>query len=107
MREPPTRTIGLLRQGPPNPAALREATRRYIELLRPFERPGASATTGVRRGTMPAVSAPHVVYPIPRRAGSRTPEDTRRFAAPTTATPNTAAIRGCGTTIRRRSPSAT
>ena len=24
MREPPTRTIGLLRQGPPNPAALRE-----------------------------------------------------------------------------------
>ncbi len=74
MGEPPTRTIRLLRQGAPNSAALREATRRYIELLRPFERPGAFATTGVRSGTLPAVSAPQMVYPIPRRAGSRTPQ---------------------------------
>jgi hypothetical protein len=76
MREPPTRAIGLLRQGPPNPAALRELMPRYIELLRPFEKPGASATTGVRPGAIPAVTAPVAVYPIPRRAGSRTPADT-------------------------------
>ncbi|HXR08661.1 MAG TPA: hypothetical protein VN765_15095, partial [Candidatus Acidoferrum sp.] len=55
MREPPTRTIGLLRQGPPNPAALRELMPRYIDLLRPFEQPGASATTGVHAAAMPAV----------------------------------------------------
>ncbi|MGA2557271.1 MAG: hypothetical protein ABSG04_13455, partial [Verrucomicrobiota bacterium] len=75
MREPPTRTIGLLRQGPPNPAALRELMPRYLDLLRPFEQPGASATTGVHAAAMPAVPAAHVLYPIPRRAGSRTPAD--------------------------------
>jgi hypothetical protein len=76
MREPPTRTIGLLRQGSPDPMALRELMRRYIDLLRPFERPDASAVSGVRPATMPAVPAPHVVYPILRRPGSRTPADT-------------------------------
>ena len=57
MREPPTRTIRLLRQGTPNPAALREQISRYIELLKPYERPGASATTGVRPAAMPNVPA--------------------------------------------------
>jgi hypothetical protein len=76
MREPPTRAIELLRQGPPSTAALRELLPRYIELLRPYEKPGASATTGVRAGALPEISAPRVVYPIPRRADSRTPEDT-------------------------------
>lgn len=76
MREPPTRTIDLLRQASPNNTALRELVPRYIELLRPWERPGASATTGVRPGTVPEAPAPRVVYPIPRRDGSRTPEDT-------------------------------
>jgi hypothetical protein len=76
MREPPTRTIGLLRQEPPNPAALREVIPRYIDLLKPYERTGASATTGVRGGAVPDVTAAHAVYSIPRRPGSRTPEDT-------------------------------
>ncbi len=76
MREPPTRAIGLLRQGPPNPAALREQISKYIDLLRPHERTGASATTGVRPATMPNAPASVEVYPIPRRAGSRTPVDT-------------------------------
>jgi hypothetical protein len=76
MREPPTRAIGLLRQGQPNPAALRELMSRYIELLRPFERPEASATTGLRPAAMPDIPAATEVYPIPRREGSRTPVDT-------------------------------
>jgi hypothetical protein len=76
MREPPTRTIALLREGPPNPAALREQISRYIGLLRPYERPDASATTGVRPATMPDVPASVEAYPIPRREGSRTPVDT-------------------------------
>ncbi len=75
MREPPTRTIKLLRQGAPNPPALREVIPHYIELLKPFEK-GAPATTGVRSGTIPTVLAPAAVYPIPRRPGSRTPADT-------------------------------
>lgn len=75
MREPPTRTIRLLRQGSPNPAALREVLPRYIELLKPFVK-GAPATTGVRSGSIPTAVAPPVVYPIPRRPGSRTPVDT-------------------------------
>ncbi len=76
MREPPSRTIELLRQGQPNPAALREQMTNYINLLQPFERPGASASSGVRPATMPATLAPVVVYPIVRRANSRTPVDT-------------------------------
>ncbi len=76
MREPPTRTIALLRQGPPKPEVLREVIPHYIALLRPYERPGASASTGVRPGAIPAVPAPVAFYPIPRRAGSRTPPDT-------------------------------
>ncbi len=76
MREPPTRTIDLLRQGQPNPAALRELMSRYITLLRPFEIPGARASTGVRPGTVPDVLAKTEVYPLPRRDGSRTPADT-------------------------------
>jgi hypothetical protein len=38
MREPPTRTIDLLRQGPANDAALRELVPKYIEMLRPHQR---------------------------------------------------------------------
>lgn len=76
MREPPTRTIRQLRQGPPDPPALRELVSHYIDLLKPYELPGASATTGVRRGDLPQTPAPRVVYPLPRRPGSRTPEDT-------------------------------
>jgi hypothetical protein len=37
MREPPTRTIDLLRQGPPNIAALRELISKCIELIRPYQ----------------------------------------------------------------------
>ncbi|HUZ07684.1 MAG TPA: hypothetical protein VMV89_09375 [Candidatus Paceibacterota bacterium] len=76
MREPPSRTIELLRQGQPNPAALREQMTNYIALLKPFERPGASASSGVHPATMPVSLAPVVVYPIVRRANSRTPVDT-------------------------------
>jgi hypothetical protein len=76
MREPPTRTIDLLRQGQPNPAALRELMPRYIESLQPFEWPGASGVTGVRPAALPAVTSNAPVYPLPRRAGSRTPMDT-------------------------------
>ena len=76
MREPPSRTIGLLRQGTPNPAALRKQISKYIELLQPYEQPGASASTGVRPATMPEVPAKLEVYPLPRREGSRTPIDT-------------------------------
>ena len=76
MREPPTRTIALLRLGPPKPEALHEMIPRMIEVLRPYERTGTTASTGVRPGAIPAVTAPAAVYPIPRRAGSRTPLDT-------------------------------
>jgi phage tail protein X len=76
MRELPTRTIRLLRQGSPDSAALREQTQKYIDLLRPFERAGASASTGVRPGVIPAEKAPYELYPLPRRANSRTPVDT-------------------------------
>ncbi len=76
MRELPTRTIELLRQGAPNPIALREQITRYIDLLQPHERDGASATTGVRPDAMPEVPALIEVYPLPRREGSRTPVDT-------------------------------
>jgi hypothetical protein len=76
MREPPTRTIGLLRQGTPDPTALRKQISRYIDLLRPYERAGTSATTGVRPAALPEVSAPVEAYPLPRREGSRTPPDT-------------------------------
>ena len=37
MREPPSRTIEVLRHGPPNTATLRELIPRYIELLRPYQ----------------------------------------------------------------------
>jgi hypothetical protein len=76
MREPPTRTVELLRQGAPSPAALHGLLPRFIELLRPYETPGASAITGVRPGSLPDILAPHAVYPITRRPDSRTPEDT-------------------------------
>ena len=76
MREPPTRTIGFLRQGAPNPDALRVQITKYIDLLQPYTRPGASATTGVRQATVPEVPAVLEVYPLPRREGSRTPVDT-------------------------------
>jgi len=76
MRDPPTRAIAFLRQRPPNPAALRELMPRYIELLRPFERPGASGVTGVPPATMLAVTSNAPAYPLPHRAGSRTPTDT-------------------------------
>lgn len=76
MREPPSRMIELLRQGQPDPNVLREQMTHYIKLLEPFERSGASASSGVRPATMPANPAPVVVYPIVRRANSRTPVDT-------------------------------
>jgi len=76
MREPPSCMIELLRQGQPNPAALREQMTNYIALLKPFERPDASASSGVRLAAMPTTLAPVVVYPIVRRANSRTPVDT-------------------------------
>ncbi len=38
MREPPTRTVDRLRQGPANIAALRELLPQYIEMLRPYQR---------------------------------------------------------------------
>jgi hypothetical protein len=76
MREPPTRAIALLRQAPSNPAALHDVLPRYIELLRPYERPGASGVTGVQPSAMPALTTNAPAYPLPRRAGSRTPADT-------------------------------
>lgn len=76
MREPPTRTIKLLRQGSPNPAALRELMPRYVELLRPFEKPDVSGVTGVHTSAMPAMTTNAPAFPLPRRAGSRTPVDT-------------------------------
>jgi hypothetical protein len=77
MREPPTRSLALLRQGPPNPAALRGLLPRYLDLLRPFENPGAVATNGSPPATRPAaLPPPPVAYPLPRRPGSRTPADT-------------------------------
>jgi aryl-phospho-beta-D-glucosidase BglC (GH1 family) len=76
MRELPSSALALLRQGEPNPAALREQISKYIDLLKPYERPGASATTGVRSGNMPDAPAKLEVYPMPRREGSRTPADT-------------------------------
>jgi hypothetical protein len=36
MREPPTRQVDKLRQGSPDPAALRALLQRYIELLEPY-----------------------------------------------------------------------
>ena len=38
MREPPTRTLDLLRKGPPNKAALRELVPKYVDMLRPYQR---------------------------------------------------------------------
>lgn len=76
MREPPTRTIALLRQGSPKAESLREVIPHFIEALKPYERSGAAASTGVHPGAIPAAAAPVAVYPIPRRAGSRTPLDT-------------------------------
>jgi len=76
MREPPSRTIELLRQGQPNTNALREQISNDIKLLQPFEWPGASASSGNRPATLLAVTTNAPVYPLPRRAGSRTPMDT-------------------------------
>jgi hypothetical protein len=39
MREPPTRTIDWLRQGPPKISILRDLIAKYIDLLRPYEVP--------------------------------------------------------------------
>jgi hypothetical protein len=38
MREPPTRNVDLLRQGPPDLPALRALLRRYIEILEPYQK---------------------------------------------------------------------
>jgi hypothetical protein len=76
MREPPSRTIELLRQGQPNPAALREQMTNYIAMLQPYERPGASASSGNRPATLLALTTNAPAYPLPRRADSRTPTDT-------------------------------
>lgn len=76
MREPPSRTIGQLREGPENRAALREQMTRYIGLLRPQERTGNAAVSGAKPGIMPGTRAKLEVYPLPRRANARTPVDT-------------------------------
>ncbi len=76
MREPPSRAVELLRQGQPNPSALRELISNEIKLLQPFERPGASASSGNRPATVLAVTTNAPAYPLPRRTGSRTPLDT-------------------------------
>jgi hypothetical protein len=44
MREPPTRTVDLLRAGPSNIAALQVLVRHYIALLEPYQNPPASPT---------------------------------------------------------------
>ncbi len=106
MREPPTRTIGLLRQGQPNPAALREQISNYIALLRPLERPGGPATPGVALATMPDVLAKPEVYPIVRRANSRTPVDCSTIRGANYSYAESGGSLECGATIRRRSPSA-
>lgn len=38
MREPPTRTVDLMRQGKPDAAALRDVLRKYIEILDPYQK---------------------------------------------------------------------
>jgi hypothetical protein len=76
MREPPSRTIELLRQGQPNPSALRGQISNEIKLLQPFERPDASASSGNRPPTLLAMTTNAPAFPLPHRAGSRTPLDT-------------------------------
>jgi hypothetical protein len=46
MREPPTRTVDLLRAAPPNVPALQAIVRRYVSILEPYQKnwPPASAT---------------------------------------------------------------
>ncbi len=39
MREPPTRTVDLMRQSPPNVAALRDLVQKYVYLLQAYQRP--------------------------------------------------------------------
>jgi hypothetical protein len=76
MREPPSRTLELLRQGTPNPAALRGQISNFIRLLQPFERAGASASSGNHPATLLALTSNAPAYPLPHRAGSRRPLDT-------------------------------
>jgi hypothetical protein len=38
MREPPTRTVALMRQGPPDLPALRALVQKYVDLLGPYQR---------------------------------------------------------------------
>ena len=76
MREPPSRTIELLRQGQPNTNALREQISSEIKLLQPFEWPDASASSGNRPPAQLAMTTNAPAYPLPHRAGSRTPADT-------------------------------
>ena len=76
MREPSSRAVELLRQGQPNPSALRELISNEIKLLQPFERPDASASSGNRPPTLLALTSNAPAYPLPHRAGSRTPVDT-------------------------------
>ena len=76
MCEPPSRTIELLRQGQPNTNALREQISSEIKLLQPFEWPDASASSGNRPPAQLAMTTNAPAYPLPHRAGSRTPADT-------------------------------
>jgi hypothetical protein len=39
MREPPTRQVAMMRQGPPDLPALRPLLRHYIEILEPYREP--------------------------------------------------------------------
>ena len=98
MRELPTRTVNLLRQGPTNNAALRELLPQYVEMLRPYQKPAVAPPDGGTNQVTPllisaastpinltsAVAAPSATagnaavqpFPMVRRANSRTPADT-------------------------------
>ena len=105
MREPPTRTIALLRQGPPKPEVLREVIlitspccglTNGPELPRPRESARAPSPPSPRR-------LPSTQFRAARVRARR--QILRPSAAPTIAMRNTAATRACGITIHRRSPS--
>ncbi len=107
MREPPTRTIGLLRQGAPNMAALRRrqpGTSSCCARMsgRTLRRQAGCAAVRCRQPWPRMRCIPSSAAPTRGRRKIR-----RRSAAPITATPSTAATQGCGITIRARSPSAT
>lgn len=48
MREPPTRTVALLREGPTDVAALQVLVGRYVALLEPYQNVPAAAATAIK-----------------------------------------------------------